>query len=303
MTTPITKKEAAKPGVSKRALIQLRVTGFKGNFPNATNLQTAVQNRATALGYKEVGTVTIDSASTEDVKLINIAATNIEPVRLVGILDDVLKTFMSAGYVIELVEVAGPVRTEMKLSRMTRREYKASKAVEVKKSAPEKKATSEKKTVTKAAKATMTKSATDIVCKRTKSTKKFARKYATRELAPDAIQTRTYKVTASEGISPEIEANLMGIYINAMWAFETAVDGTTVKVMFNAESSVDELDAKVASIAVAKIPGKKTDANLATVTAWQQARSSVYVATSIDPQAYMAVGPKDQLVDLPQLNA
>lgn len=295
MTTPITKKEAAKPGVSKRALIQLRVTGFEGNFPNANSLQTAVQNRATALGFDEVGTVTIDSASTDAVKLINIAASSIEPVRLVGILDDVLKTFMSAGYVIELGQVAGPVRTEMKLSRMTRKAYKASKAAEVKKSAPV------KKEATKVAKTTTTKSATDLVCRRTKSMKKFSHKYATRDLAPEAIQTRTYKVTASEGINPEIEAELMGIYINAMWAFETTVNGTNVQVKFNAGSSVEELDAKIASIAVIKIPGQKTEANLAAVTTWQQAHPAVYVATSIDPQAYMAVGAKDQLTGAPQL--
>ena len=129
MTTPTTKKEAAKPGVAKRALIQLRVTGFQGKFPAANNLEQAMQQRAAALGYEEVGTVTIDSASTESLKLINVAANAIEPVRLVGILDDVLKTW-GTGYTIELGQVAGPVRTEMKLVRLTRKEYKASKKVE-----------------------------------------------------------------------------------------------------------------------------------------------------------------------------
>ena len=64
MTKPITsKKEASKAATTKRALVQLRVTGFgDSKFPSAANLETAVQNRAQALGYNEVGTVTIDSA-------------------------------------------------------------------------------------------------------------------------------------------------------------------------------------------------------------------------------------------------
>ena len=88
MTKPITsKKEASKAAATKRALTQLRVTGFgDSKFPSATSLETAVQNRAQELGYNEVGTVSIDSTSTDAMKLINIAANDIEPVRLVVVL-------------------------------------------------------------------------------------------------------------------------------------------------------------------------------------------------------------------------
>lgn len=299
MTTPITKKEATKPGVSKRALIQLRVTGFKSNFPNVDSLQKAVQNRATALGYNEVGTVTIDSASTEELKLVNIAANDIEPVRLVGVLDDVLKSFMVTGYAIELGQVSGPVRTEMKLVRMTRREYKAANAAATTKSVVQ------TTTTTPAAKKTATPNiaskAFELTCKRTKSHKKFTRAYAVRDVAADQVQTRTYAASGSEGVSPETEATLIGFYLNAMWQFESEVTGASIKVKFNSEAPVEELDSKVGSIAVLRIPGQKTAANLAAVATWQQARAGVYVSTGTDPQAYVAVGPKDQMVEVPKL--
>lgn len=303
MTTPTTKKEAAKPGVAKRALIQLRVTGFQGKFPAANNLEQAMQQRAAALGYEEVGTVTIDSASTESLKLINVAANAIEPVRLVGILDDVLKTFMGTGYSIELGQVAGPVRTEMKLVRLTRKEYKASKKVEAEKSAKltdkaGAKPVDAKTAVTKAIKPIATSKL--LIGRRTGAYKKLSKKYAIRDASAANIQDRVYNASGTNWAKPNEEAEFIAKFLFAAYGLSAVANGSQLTVSFDSSMPVEELDAIVSKVQVARIPSTKTEENATTMSAWLDAHPGIYVDTQA-PDAYYVIGPEDRITDLPTL--
>ena len=246
MTKPITsKKEASKAAAVKRALIQLRVTGFgDSKFPSATNLETAVQNRAQALGYNEVGTVSIDSTSTDALKLINIAANDIEPIRLVGILDDVLHNFLNAGYVVEFIQSAGPVRTEMKFVRMTKKQYKASKAAEVAKSAVKPAA----KKAKKSAKAT----AIRLLGRRSGACRKNAREYAKRQMAAAPEQSRSYLASGSNWAKPDLEAMLVANYLFAAYGISAEATGNKVTITASSLESLESYDPMIGGLQVAR---------------------------------------------------
>ena len=291
MTKPITsKKEASKAAPTKRALIQLRVTGFgDSKFPSATNLETAVQNRAQALGYNEVGTVTIDSTSTDALKLINIAANDIEPVRLVGILDDVLRNFLNAGYVVEFVQSAGPVRTEMKFVRMTKKQYKALKAAEVAKSA--------KKTVTKKTE----KSTIRLLGRRSGACRKIAREYAKRQMASAPEQSRMYLASGSNWAKPDLEAKLIANYLFAAYGISAEATGNKLTITASSAESLESYDPMISGIQVARAVGLKNDANMAVVSAWLSEHPGIYVDTTTDPNAYFFIGPEVIIDQLPKL--
>lgn len=294
MTKPIaSKKEVSKAAPTKRALIQLRVTGFgDSKFPSATNLETAVQNRAQALGYNEVGTVSIDSTSTDALKLINIAANDIEPVRLVGILDDVLRNFLNAGYVVEFVQSAGPVRTEMKFVRMTKKQYKASKAAEVAKSA----AKSDVKPTKKAGK-----SAIRLLGRRSGACRKIAREYAKRQLAAAPEQSRSYLASGSNWAKPDLEAMLIANYLFAAYSIDAEATGNKVTITASSSESLESYDQMISSIQVARAVGLKNDANTAVVSAWLSEHPGIYVDTTTDPNAYFFIGPEVIIDQLPKL--
>lgn len=287
MTKPITsKKEASKAASTKRALIQLRVTGFgDSKFPSVTNLETAVQNRAQALGYNEVGTVTIDSTSTDALKLINIVANDIEPVRLVGILDDVLRNFLNAGYVVEFVQSAGPVRTEMKLVRMTKKQYKASKAAEAAKSA-----------VKKAGK-----SAIRLLGRRSGACRRIAREYAKRQLAAAPEQSRSYLASGSNWAKPDLEATLIANYLFAAYGISAEATGNKLTIKASSSESLESYDPMISSIQVARAVGQKNDANMAIVSAWLSEHPGIYADTTTDPNAYFFIGPEVIIDQLPKL--
>ena len=294
MTKPITsKKEANKAATTKRALIQLRVTGFgDSKFPSATNLETAVQNRAQALGYNEVGTVTIDSTSTDALKLINIAANNIEPVRLVGILDDVLRNFLNAGYVVEFVQSAGPVRTEMKFIRMTKKQYKASKAAAVTKST-EKTA----KKAEKSSKATTIR----LLGRRSGACRKIAREYAKRQMSTAPEQSRSYLASGSNWAKPDLEAMLIANYLFAAYGISAEATGNKLTITASSAESLESYDPMISGIQVARAVGLKNDANMAVVSAWLSAHPGIYVDTTTDPNAYFFIGPEVIIDQLPKL--
>lgn len=299
MTKPITsKKEASKAVATKRALVQLRVTGFgDSKFPSATNLETAVQNRAQTLGYNEVGTVSIDSTSTDALKLINIAANDIEPVRLVGILDDVLRNFLNAGYVVEFVQSAGPVRTEMKFVRMTKKQYKASKAAAVAKST-EKPAKAAKATkATKATKPTTIR----LLGRRSGACRKIAREYAKRQLAAAPEQSRSYLASGSNWAKPDLEATLIANYLFAAYGISAEATGNKLTITASSSESLESYDPMVSGIQVARAVGLKNDANTAMISAWLSAHPGIYVDSTTDPKAYFFIGPEVVIDQLPQL--
>lgn len=291
MTKPITsKKEASKAASTKRALVQLRVTGFgDSKFPSVTNLETAVQNRAQALGYNEVGTVTIDSTSTDALKLINIAANDIEPVRLVGILDDVLRNFLNAGYVVEFVQSAGPVRTEMKFVRMTKKQYKASKAAEAAKSAV-------KPAVKKAGK-----SAIRLLGRRSGACRRIAREYAKRQLAAAPEQSRSYLASGSNWAKPDLEATLIANYLFAAYGISAEATGNKLTIKASSSESLESYDPMISGIQVARAVGQKNDANMAIVSAWLSEHPGIYADTTTDPNAYFFIGPEVIIDQLPKL--
>lgn len=291
MTKPITsKKEASKAATTKRALVQLRVTGFgDSKFPSATNLETAVQNRAQALGYNEVGTVSIDSTSTDALKLINIAANDIEPVRLVGILDDVLRNFLNAGYVVEFVQSAGPVRTEMKFVRMTKKQYKALKAAEVAKSA--------KKTVTKKAE----KATIRLLGRRSGACRKIAREYVKRQMASAPEQSRVYLASGSNWAKPDLEAKLIANYLFAAYGISAEATGNKLTITASSAESLESYDPMISGIQVARAVGSKNDANMAAVNAWLREHPGIYVDTTTDLNAYFFIGPEVNIDQLPKL--
>lgn len=291
MTKPITsKKEASKAATTKRALVQLRVTGFgDSKFPSATNLETAVQNRAQALGYNEVGTVSIDSTSTDTLKLINIAANDIEPIRLVGILDDVLRNFLNAGYVVEFVQSAGPVRTEMKFVRMTKKQYKALKAAEVAKST--------EKTVAKKA----GKSAIRLLGRRSGACRKIAREYAKRQMAAAPEQTRSYLASGSNWAKPDLEAMLIANYLFAAYGISAEATGNKLTITASSAESLESYDPMISGIQVARAVGLKNDANTAVVSAWLSEHPGIYADTTTDPNAYFFIGPEVIIDQLPKL--
>ena len=295
MTKPITsKKEASKAAPTKRALIQLRVTGFgDSKFPSATNLETAVQNRAQALGYNEVGTVTIDSTSTDALKLINIAANDIEPVRLVGILDDVLRNFLNAGYVVEFVQSAGPVRTEMKFIRMTKKQYKASKAAAVAKSAVKPAA----KKAEKSSKATTIR----LLGRRSGACRKIAREYAKRQMSTAPEQSRSYLASGSNWAKPDLEAMLIANYLFAAYGISAEATGNKLTITASSAESLESYDPMISGIQVARAVGLKNDANMAVVSAWLSAHPGIYADTTTDPNAYFFIGPEVIIDQLPKL--
>jgi len=291
MTKPITsKKEVSKAAATKRALIQLRVTGFgDSKFPSATNLETAVQNRAQALGYNEVGTVTIDSTSTDALKLINIAANDIEPIRLVGILDDVLHNFLNAGYVVEFIQSAGPVRTEMKFVRMTKKQYKASKAAEVAKSAG-------KPATKKAGKPTI-----QLIGRRSGACRKIAREYAKRQMAAAPEQSRSYLASGSNWAKPDLEAMLIANYLFTAYSIEAEATGNKVTIKASSSEPLESYDPIIGGLQVARAVGLKNDANMAIVQAWASEHPGIYVDTTTDPNAYFFIGPETSIDQLPKL--
>lgn len=291
MTKPImSKKEASKAATTKRALIQLRVTGFgDSKFPSATNLETAVQSRAQALGYNEVGTVTIDSTSTDALKLINIAANNIEPVRLVGILDDVLRNFLNAGYVVEFVQSAGPVRTEMKFVRMTKKQYKALKAAEVAKS------------VAKPAAKKVGKSAIRLLGRRSGACRKIAREYAKRQLAAAPEQSRSYLASGSNWVKPDLEATLIANYLLAAYSIDAESTDNKLTIKASSSESLESYDPMISGIQVARVVGQKNDTNMAIISAWLREHPGIYVDSTTDQNAYFFIGPEANIDQLPTL--
>lgn len=137
----------AKPAVV-RALVQLVVTNFgDSKFPSDQNLSQAVANHAANLGYDGVGTTTISDKSDDKTKIIEVAAVDIEPMRLVGILDDVLKNFLNNGFKISFNSVKGPISSEFTFRRMTKAQYKASKVASAGKNTADVKSDSKAKTV------------------------------------------------------------------------------------------------------------------------------------------------------------
>ena len=313
MTTPVVvEKKVDKTRVAKRALIQLRVTGVQGGFPSAANLATAVQQRAAALGYENVGEVTIDSASTDTVKLINIAASEIEPVRLVGILDDVLKTFLGGGYTIELSDVAGAVTAEMKLSRLTKKQYKefAAKA----KTADTTKAASNKATVVEktadkatADKATTVKTKRAFLGRRTGAFRKIARNYTTRSVSPSGggsngeTQTREYTASGATGITAAEEAAVIARFLFAAFGINAVATDAKIVVTGPASASVQELDSLVGNIVAQKVVATFNDDNANVIDDWMSYHPGVYVDSMTANDGYIFVGPKELIVDLPAL--
>lgn len=307
MTTPVEKKEAPKPKVkiTKRALVQLTVTGFQGEFPRPVNLSNALQQRAATLGYLNVGEVTVDAKSTDVIKFVNIAATDVEPVRLIGILDDVLKTLIPSGYDIALADVTGPVTTELKLKRMTKKQFKLAKqaiaAATAIKSAPQ-----AKTAVKPAAKVDITKKALTFIGKRTGAYKKISRKYAVRQLepgvAPDPtkMQNREYNASGTDGVAPEVEARMVASFLYAAYGLEAESVGAKLVVGADASLAGSEVDSLVAAITMIKVPGAKTVENLKAITNWQDAHSGVYVDTTMEDGWYV-VGPSDRIKDVPTL--
>ncbi len=295
MTKPIaSKKEASKAATTKRALVQLRVTGFgDSKFPSATNLETAVQNRAQALGYNEVGTVSIDSTSTDALKLINIAANDIEPVRLVGILDDVLRNFLNAGYVVEFIQSAGPVRTEMKFVRMTKKQYKASKAAAVTKST--------EKTVAKKAEKSVKATTIRLLGRRSGACRKIAREYAKRQLTATSEQSRSYLASGSNWAKPDLEAMLIANYLFAAYSIAAEATGNRLTITASSAESLESYDPMISGIQVARAVGLKNDANTAVVSAWLSEHPGIYVDATTDPNAYFFIGPEVQIDQLPTL--
>lgn len=310
MTTPVVEKKVDKTRVAKRALIQLRVTGFQGVFPRAANLATAVQQRAAALGYENVGEVTIDSASTDNMKLVNIAATEIEPVRLVGILDDVLKTFLGGGYTIELNNVTGAVTAEMKLSRLTKKQYK--EFVAKAKTADTTKAAVAASTKTAAVVKTANKAATvktkrAFLGRRTGAFRKIARNYTMRSVSPSGggpngeTQTREYTASGTTGITAAEEAAVIARFLFAAFGLNAVATDAKIVVTGPASASVPELDSLVGNIVAQKVVATFNDDNANIIDNWMSYHPGVYVDSMTANDGYIFVGPKELVVDLPAL--
>lgn len=304
MIKPVVAKDSAKvkPKITKRALIQLTVTGFQGAFPSQANLMSAIQQRATALGYNGVGTVSIDALSTDVSKIVNVAATDIEPVRLIGILDDVLKTFVPGGYDIELGDVVGPVSTKMHLKRVTRKQAKLSKQtlVTAAKSVEAKPAV--KPVVATATAQPKVFKSVPFVGKRTNAFRKIARKYATRSVVPSETKFRSYNASGADGITPAFEALFVAKFLAAAYGFNSESAGNKVNVSGVGSTVADEdLDRLVAGISVVKIPGAKTEENFKIVEDWRIAHPGVYVDTTVD-DGYYAVGLAESITDVPKLS-
>ena len=303
MTTPVQKdKGAFKPQVAKRALIQLAVSGFDNekSFPSAANLAGAFQARAKALGYETIGEVTIDAASTDTRKIVNIVATDIEPVVLIGILDDVLKTFMTNGYKIELYHVTGTVATEMKLVRMTKRQFKAAKQAAATKAAT---------VVTKAAVATSKRKVMPLLGRRSNACRKIARQFALRsvdtsgaQMVPEGIEglRRVYAASGSAGVTPDVEAFQIARFLFAAYGINAVANGAEVSVAVEANTDIPALDSVVGNVEVVKVPGAKTDANAIVLQEWLKSHSAVYLDSNY-PDAFYLTSTKGQITDLPKL--
>lgn len=308
MTTIATKKET-----TKRALVQLRVVGINGVFPSGVNLEKAIQQRASALGYQGIGTVTVDAASTDAVKLVNIAATDIEAVRLVGILDDVLKTFIGGGYTIELVQVAGTTTAEFKFTRITKKQLKLNRAAAADKitSKPADATKAAKPDVTKDAKVTVTKDVKPVatVAKSTKgrffgrrasASRKLAREYVKRDLTVAGAQPREYVASGAVGVSAEVEAAMIARFLFAEYSISAVAEGAKLKVTVLAEDDVAVIDQLVSSVSVRWVLGEHTSDNNTAVEEWITANAGMYVDSN-DAAGYFIIGPKDNETAVPTL--